>query len=619
MRRGNPQHGIMGWLHSYTVGIFMRSTTRFMALGLTGFALAACAHKDKDAPLAFVPADTPYVVANLDVLDDGTRGALLTQADMQLPSQLAQLSATADQMAQKDPDGARLMHALVAEFNGKTIESFAQNAGLDLKGYSALYGVGLAPVLRIGLSDRKAFDGFISRLETAYGKKLDVLDIGAQSYRKYTFAASGTEAILAMVGKQAVLSLLPADASPALLRQALGLDRPAKSLQDDGRLATLAKAKGYQNWVVGDLDLTRALPLAMGGSDPLLASVIRARAAAESAKTGEPVANQLQTSPSCAPEAARIAARVPAISFGYTQLDTGHQNVRFDIALADDITKAFADLKVELPGLGRAGTAAFDASIALPVAQLRTFWSAQADAVAAKPFTCPALTDLDDGFAKLGPAMQKAAIPPFGDMLGLRIALDTLAPAKNGGIPTFTGRLVLGTNNPTGLLAMSQMMVPALAQLKLTPNGPPVPLPKDMASMLGQPAWMALGDKAIAIGVGAGEDAQLAATLKAPIGDTGSTGRMHLSGPMYLTWLQLMEAKADSLSATAAALGKSDDPSLDSADNPAADATQAAADAARSKAQFAAMKAQAARVDSIDAETHITADGMVITSQTTLK
>jgi len=597
----------------------MRSTTRFMALGLTSVLLAACGHKDKDAPLAFVPADTPYVVANLDVLDDDTRKALLAQADTQLPSQLAQLDAAADQMAKKDPDGARLMHALVAEFNGKTIETFAQNAGLDLKGYSALYGLGLAPVLRISLSDPKAFDGFVGRLETAYGKKLDVASIGAQSYRKYNFAASGTEAILAMVGKQAVLSLLPAEASPALIRQALGLDRPEKSLQDDGRLTTLAKAKGYQSWVVGDLDLTRALPMAISGNDPLFASIIKAHAAAESAKTGEPIANQLQTSPSCAPEATRIAARVPAISFGYTQLDTGHQNVRFDIALADDISKAFFDLKVDLPGLGSAGTSPFDVSIALPVAQLRTFWSAQADAVAAKPFTCPALTDLNDGFAKLGPAMQKAAIPPFGDLLGLRIALDTLTPAKDGGMPTFTGRVVLGSNNPTGLLAMSQMMVPALAQLKLTPNGPPAPLPKDMASMLGQPTWIALGDKAIAIGVGAGEDAQLADTLKAATGDTGRTGRMHLTGAMYTTWLELMEAKADSLAATAAALGKSDDSSVDSADNTPEDASQVAADAARSKAQFAAMKAQAARVNSIDAETHVDADGMVITSQTTLK
>jgi hypothetical protein len=291
--------------------------------------------------------------------------------------------------------------------------------------------------------------------------------------------------------------------------------------------------------------------------------------------------------------------------------------VRFDVALADDISKAFAGLKVDLPGLGRAGTSPFDLTLALPVAPLRTFWSAQADAVIAKPFTCPALSDINESFAKLGPAMQKAAIPPFGDMLGLRIALDTLVPGRDSSLPSFSGRIVLGSNNPAGLLATGQMMVPALAQLKPTSDGKPLPLPKDMITILGQPAWIAMSDKALALGIGAGEDARLADTLKDPTGDVGDMTRMHLSGAMYLNWLQLMEQKVDSLSAATAALSKSDEPSIDS--DSADDAAQAAANTARSKAQFAAMKAQAERVDSIDAEMHVDHDGMVFNSQTVLK
>ncbi|MFC5526691.1 hypothetical protein ACFPPA_13195 [Rhodanobacter ginsengisoli] len=593
----------------------MRSTTRYLALGLAGVMLAACGHKDRNAPLAFVPADTPYVVANLEVMDDDTRKALLAQADAQLPSQLTQLDAAADRMTAKDPDGARLLRALRAEFNGKTVEGFAQTAGLDLKGYSAFYGLGMSPVMRFQLSDPTAFEGFVSRLETAYGKKLDTASVGKQSYRRYAFAASGTQMILALVDKQAVAALLPADATPALLRQALGLDRPKDSLQDSGRLAALAKSKGYRKWLVGELDLTRALPLAVSGKDPLIASILKAHAEAESAKTGEPVANQLQTSPSCATDAARIAARVPAISFGYTRLDARHQDVRVDVSLANDISQAFAGLQVALPGLGAAGTAPFDLSLALPVASLRTFWLAQADDVAAKPFTCPSLTDLNDSFAKLGPAMQKAAIPPFGDMLGLRIALDSLVPSPSSSLPTSSGRLILATNNPAGLLAMGQMMVPALAQLKVGSDGKPQPLPKDMIKMLGQPAWVAMNDKALALGVGVGEDAKLADTLKDAGGSAGQMTRMHLSGTMYLTWLQLMEQKVDSLASAAAAMSGSDEPSIDAADSTA----QAAASAARSKAQFAAMKAQAARVDSIDAEMHVDSGGMVISSQTVLK
>ncbi|HWU78011.1 MAG TPA: hypothetical protein VN043_16050 [Rhodanobacter sp.] len=591
----------------------MRSTTRYLALGLAGLMLAACAHKDKDAPLAFVPADTPYVVANLDVMDDATRQALLAQADAQLPSQLAQLDAAADRLTTTDPDAAKLLRALAAEFKGKTIESFAQGAGLNLKGYSAFYGLGLAPVLRFQLSDPAAFEAFIGRLETAYGKKLDVASTGKQSYRKYVSAASGTEMILATVDKQAVAALLPADASPTLLRQALGLDRPQKSLQDDGRLAALAKAKGYQKWLVGDLDLTRALPLAFSGKDALIGAIEKAHAQAESAKTGEPVANQLQTSPACSTDAARIAARVPSISFGYTALDAKHQSARMDVALADDISKAFSSLKVNLPGLGTTGTAPFDLSLALPIANLRTFWMAQADAVAAKPFTCPMLSDVNDGFAKLGPLMQKAAIPPFGDLLGVRIALDSLAANPNSSLPTFSGRLVIGTSSPSGLLAMGQMMVPALAQLKLGNDGKPMALPKDMAGMLGQPAWAAMSNSALALGVGAGEDARLADTLKDAAGNAGQMSRTHLSGAMYVSWLQLMEDKVGSLSSAASAM--SNDGTVDSDDS----SKQAAAMAARSKAQFAAMKAQAERIDHIDAEMHVDDNGMVITSETILK
>lgn len=595
----------------------MRSTTRYVALGLAGVMLAACGHKDKDAPLAFVPADTPYVMANLDVLDDDTRKAMLAQADTQLPSQLAQMNAAADQLAKKDADGARLLRALTAEFNGKTIESFSQNAGLDLKGYSALYGIGLSPVLRFTLSDPAAFEAFVGRLETAYGKKLDVAKLGDQSYRRYVSAASGTQVILATVGKQVVASLLPADAPTPLLRQALGLDRPAKSLQDDGRLETLAKAKSYQKWLVGDLDLTRALPLALGGTDPLINALRKAHAQVESAKTGEPVANQLQTPASCAAEAGRIAARVPTISFGYTKLDVTHQDVRFDVALADDISKAFSGVKVELPGLGSAGTAPFDVSIALPIAELRTFWSAQADAVAAKPFTCPSLTDLNDGFAKLGPAAQKAAIPPFGDLLGLRIALDTLSSAPGATIPSFSGRLVLATSNPAGLLAMGQMMVPALAQLKVSNDGKPLPLPQDMTAMIAQPAWIAMGPKTLVLGIGAGEDAKIADTLKEATGDAGRMSRMRLTGAMYMNWLQLMEQKVDSLAAASAAMSKTDDPTLDA--DGSDDANSVAANAARSKAQFAAMKAQAEHVDTIDVEMHVEDSGIVVNSQTVRK
>ena len=594
----------------------MRPMKRALALGVTGILLAACAHKDKDAPLAFVPADTPYVAANLDVLDDDTRAALFAQADAQLPAQVAQMKAAADELKAKDPDGANLLRAFAAEFDGKTIEQFAANSGIDPKGYTAFYGLGLSPVARFQLADPTAFDAFVGRLETAYGKKLDTAKLGNVSYRRYVSKEAGTEVILAVVGKQAVAALLPADASDHLLREALGVDRPAKSLLDDGRLEKLAKAKGYGKQAVGLVDMTRLLPLIAGGKDPLFMAMLKAHAETESAKTGEPVANQMQVPASCETDAQRIAARVPSLSFGYTRLDAKHQDMRLDVSLASDITQAFSGLKVALPGLGSDATSPFDLRLALPVSDLRAFWTAQAEAVAAKPFTCPALADLNDGFAKLGPAMQKAAIPPFGDMLGLRIALDSFDAGNGQGMPSFTGRVVVGTNNPAGLLAMSQMMTPALAQLKVTANGAPVALPADLTRMLGQPGWLAMGDKAIALGIGNGEDAKLADTLKQPPGDAGRMMRLHLDGAMYQAWVKLMMAKADSFAAMSEAMAKAEGTDPAAAADAAAARQQAAS---RTHAQLELMQAQAARIQTMNSEAHVDADGLVITSQTELK
>ncbi len=132
-------------------------------------------------------------------------------------------------------------------------------------------------------------------------------------------------------------------------------------------------------------------------------------------------------------------------------------------------------------------------------------------------------------------------------------------------------------------------------------DGKPVPVPGDMAKIIGQPSWIAMDTTAIALGVGTGEQGKLSASLKNPPGTPGQLMRMHLSGAMYLDWLQLMETKFDAFAARKAG-------------QPAADATFA-----HSKAQFATMKAQAARIQSVDAEVHVDHDGLVTTSQTILK
>jgi hypothetical protein len=592
--------------------MIMRTTKRVLALALTGLMLAACSHKDKDAPLAFVPADTPYVIANLDVLDDSTRAAILAQVDAEIPAQVAQMKAQADQLEANDPDMAKYLRTVAGEFDGKSAAQVIQETGVDPKGYAAFYGLGLSPVLRMQLADANAFQSFVAKIQSDYGKKFESVTLGTQSYQRYAAPASHLQFIIAVVGKQAVLAMLPDDAAQPLVRQALGLDRPSKSIQDADTLTDLAKAKGYAKWAVGEIDLSRLLPLASGGQDPLAQALLKVRAESESAKTGEPVTNLMQVPASCQTDATRIAARMPQMSFGYTTLDDKHRDMRFDVTLANDIVTAFNGLKVDLPGLGSDATAPFELSVALPMAQLRTFWSAQADAVAAKPFTCPMLDNLNESFTSIGEGMQKAAVPPIGDLLGLHIALDSYTPNPNGGMPKLAGRVLVGTNNPAGLLAMAQITSPLIAGVKLTSDGKPVALPAQLTNALGETGWAAMGAKSLGLAVGDGEDGKLGDLLKQPGGDAGDLMRMHLDGDMYTSWIKLMEQHAENAASMASSLDSdSSDPKQDEQKN--------AATLASTKAQFAAMESEAAHIKSIGANVKMGDQGLVITTHTELK
>lgn len=596
-------------LNTTPLGMNMRRPKRVLALAFSSLLLAACSHKDKDAPLAFAPADTPYVIANLDVLDDSTRKAILAQVDAEMPAQVAQMKAQADQLAEKDPDMAKYLRTVAGEFDGKTAEQLVQETGLNPKGYMALYGLGLSPVLRMDLADANAFQQFVAKLQGDYGKKFEVATIGTQNYQRYVAPASHLQFIIAVVGKHAVIAMLPQDAAQPLLRQALGLDRPAKSVQDTDRLADLVKSKGYAKWAVGEIDVTHLLPLFIGGQDPLAQSLQKMRAENESAKTGEPVANLMQVPPSCKSEADRMAARVPKMSMGYTTLDEKHRDMRFDVALANDIVSAFNGLKVELPGLGSDPTSPFEVSLALPIQQIRTFWSAQAQAVADKPFTCPMLDNLNETFSSLGDAMQKAAVPPIGDMLGLHIALDSYAPNPGGGMPKASGRLVIGTNNPAGLLAMAQVTSPMLNGVKLTSDGKPTTLPAQLTNALGESGWAAMGNKSIGIAVGNNEDSKLADTIKQQGGDAGELMRMRLDGDMYANWISLLQQRAENAAAMAATMNP-DDGKQQSDEKTAI---------ANTKAQFEAMKSEAARIKAIGMRVQMQDQGLVITTHTEMK
>lgn len=576
----------------------MQRKVRVIALMLLcAGALAAC-HKKSQAPLAFVPADTPYVIANLKPIDEASLKSMLAQANLQMKGQMAQIRAMAGELADTSPKGAAVLRVIADEFDNRNIQQVAQHIGVDQHALMAIYGEGLSPVARIQIADKARFNAFLARLEKASGMQLENAKLGKLAYRQLSFGTKHRMQFIVSLqsyadGKKsrAILALLPANRSKSMLREVLGLTRPKKTLLASGKLSKLATAKGYLPISVGYVDFTRLPALIAGGKDPLMKTLMAA---------DPKLAGKLPAS--CQADLARVAARMPMISTGYTALSDKRRTQRTDIALAPDITKAFDGVAVKLPGLHGDMVAPLDFAMAVPIKEMRAFWIAQADAVTAKPFTCPALTSLNASFPKMRVMLQRSKMPPINDIRGIRISLDEVSMPQAGtkSMPKIAGRVMIASDNPAALLAMAQMALPMLRDVQLNTDGKPVAMPDKLIALAGgAPIWAAMTNHVLAVAYGDGEDKRIATDLKNDVGAPGDVMNMVMDGSMLRKWVKMI---ADRSLQAMQNMPSSDDPATE---------TRRLTRLQEARQRMQGMQEQLKQLDSATAKGHVDAHGIV--------
>ncbi len=542
---------------------FRSHSIPLLVLGGLLAVLGACSsdtHKDQ-AVLSHVPADTPYVFANLEPLKREVLDAWLTTANAQIPMQVRQNRQAAQQLADDSPRLAKLMSAMADEMDGKTWQQKLADAGVDMGGHFAWYGLGLSPVLRGQLEDPAKFRAFITHLAKVSDVTLKAGSIDGIDYRHLDLTELKLQAVASQHEGQFVLALLPMGQDQKQLRLALGADMPAATDAVASRLATLVDKQGYIAQGVGYLDTGNLLTALSSGQDGIVSSLLESTDGAKD-KDLSAALTEL-AGPACQSDLKRIAARAPQVTFGYTHLDTTRADQRMNVNLAPDISAAFSGVTSTLPGLGDSSRAPVDVAIALPLPEIRDFWTAQAQAVAAKPFTCKPLTGMNKAFEQIGQKIVQTAIPPFGNLRGMRAAIDSIEVGNDkDGMPRVQGRLLLAIKDPESVLAMARAMLQPLNSLQLKPDGKPVALPKSLSQFTSEPVWLAMNDRALAVSIGPQEKDKLSAMLSASAGDAGQLSSVHLQGPALAQW---MRAAGDRFVSTAGQTKDAD--ALDSARN----------------------------------------------------
>lgn len=497
-----------------------------LALLLT---LAACAKKpDPDSPLAFVPADTPYVMANLEPVSQPVLDQWTSMSREVWPISLEMYRRMLDKVEQQDSAGVKAARAVLEEVATHLAANTPEKLGFKGNTHAAVYGIGLLPVLRLQLADPEALRATVARVEAKAGAKLPVANLGGLDY--WSVSVEKAQLLFAISGKQLVLSVAPAAISDDLRKQLLGVTRPAKTL-DPEVLVALNQRHGYTPQGSGYVDIVRLMDFYTNEADPVRRELVKALPA-EAMPAVDPV---------CKTELGQIAGHFPRISLGYTELDTKrmtlHAQLDMDATLARDFTAAWT----AAPGTGGKAEGLLDISLSLPVLKQKAFWLKQAKAVTDKPYACPDLADLNDAFANLKKSLDTTIPPPASDLTGLRVSLSKLEFKSEKEAPDYAGKLLVALTNPAGAVAMGQLALAPLKDLKLLPDGKPVALPADLAPAQLPPMFAAMNNSALALSAGAGEEAGLGAYLEAPAANKVVFLRTYFSGSLYAQFGSMME------------------------------------------------------------------------------
>ena len=451
--------------------------------------------------LQYVPADTPYVLANPEPLPDDVLDKLEPAIDSMLRAYAMVIRSVVDVQLEKvgedddtNEEDADRMDAVATELESLMTLDGLRSAGVGRESTMVLYGEGLLPVFRLQLTDSALMEQTISRIEETADMKMATGTIGKQSYR----FVGGEEGrlVLALLDNDMVVTIVPASHTDELLKSVLGLSKPSKSIADSGELQQLMDANEFEPYYLLSIDVKRIVATFLdeqsGGNAELLAMM-------------QYDASGL--SDVCKTEIREMAGIVPRIIAGYTEFNTKRVASNFIVELRQDIADGLATLVAPVQGLGLTKGGLFSFGISLDMLAAREFYSARLDAMEADPFECENFADLQAGVTQ-GRELLKQPIPPIAysvkGFLAVVDALEGMNIAAQQPPTSVDASFLLSIDNPQGLLAMGTLFSPELAALNLQPDGKPRKLELPPVSPAVSEAFIAMTDNALAISLGQG-------------------------------------------------------------------------------------------------------------------
>ena len=483
--------------------------------------LAACSKESDDAVvvvkenanplLAYVPADTAYVFANLETAPAGITDAYVNRFEPVLDvmsEQIKQFQTNYQAGELQDNQMADLAIAVLDELGGSLSKESLSKLGISLQAHHAIYAKDIFPVIRLGLSDSEELRNAITRIEAKMGYELPVKNLNGTSYWRISADEMPVAIYIAILEQQLALSVFPANAEDSMLAAFLGQEMPAQSMASSNALAVLNKNKAYTGYGSGYVDIQKL-------SDKVLNPDSNTRKI-----LGEQVDTHMASLDAvCITELKSIIAKTPRMTAGVTRFTDNEVAMRYDLEIESSLASGLAALVSDTPSAGT-GNHLLSASLAIRVGKLRNFVLEKATALVATPYQCAKLQDFNEQAEQIMTQLNIPMPPMVNNLMGLRVRVDDFDPAKE--FTQLDGLLAIHVDKPEMFVGMASMMVPGFENLDLANQTEPVRIPAEMLHMEGIDVFALMSDHAIGASIGEQHVKDLGGFMKAKPQDNGT-------------------------------------------------------------------------------------------------
>ncbi|MFT5140208.1 MAG: hypothetical protein ACI9H8_001107 [Lysobacterales bacterium] len=472
-------------------------------VAITALAVTACnrdtggvSQTSSNPLLSHVPADTPYVFANIeptpaDVIDSfmlRLAPSLLT-AQTLLNDFKIEINSDDDEHQE-----ARLLSAILAEFDGKLNREGLDKLGLSMESHKVIYGMGVFPVVRIALRDPAALRAAIGRVEASSGMDFGGNKLGETEYWKIAGHGKGQGAVyIAILEDHAAFSMFPTAAEAEWLPALLGQSMPAESIASNNALDRLNKDKGYSNYGSGFLDLQKLADEVLNPGSKTV-TLVNSIGHYDPSEFGEV----------CLAEVKGIIAKAPRMVMGTTELSSNILGLSYQLELESSLAGKLLELVAEVPVADNNPDKLVSASLGIQFGKLRTFAMEQINAVIANPYQCEKLQQLNTQATVLAEQMNVPVMPFINNLKGFRLSLDEV-DFEDFNPEKAKGMFSLEVEKPQMLIGMAQMFVPGMDGLELEAGADPVELPQEILSFSSNGMRIFAAMSKDAIGVASGE------------------------------------------------------------------------------------------------------------------